>query len=105
MAPHLRKPVATGRVQAPLQDVALHDDGPWDLSLLLALGGRADVDQQAAVIDHGGGLVGIQPPEPGPGLVEELVDGAGHLAAPSSPAAAGLAAPANPKCMGKPGGE
>jgi hypothetical protein len=46
--------------------------------------------------------VGVQPLQPGPGLVEELVDGGGHLAAPSGPAEAW---PADPNRNGRPGGE
>jgi len=94
--------MGAGRVQAPLEHVAFDDGGARDHSLLLTLGGRADIDEQAALGNHGCGLVGVQPLQPGPGLVEELVDGGGHLAAPSGPAEAW---PADPNRNGRPGGE
>jgi hypothetical protein len=96
VAPHLGEPVRAARVEAPLEHVALDDQRPGDLTLLLALGGRAVVDQQAAAGDHGRGLRRLHAPEPGPRLVEEPVDGGAHLDAPRARGA---------NRSGSPGGE
>src|SRR4029453_7778711 len=65
------------RVEAPLEDVALDDQRARDVALLGPLRGRTDVDEDAAVVGVPAGGLGREPPEPGAGGVEDLVDAAG----------------------------
>jgi hypothetical protein len=72
--------VAAGGVQSPLEHIALQDDGTVDLALLQTLRGGADIDDQAS----GGGYAfefgRCHPPDPSPGLVQQLVGGGRHRA-------------------------
>ena len=79
--PGLREPRGAGRVEPPLQHVALHDQRAGDLALGGPLGLRPDVDEHRPGRGLPPGLLRAQPGQPRPGGREDLVDGAARGAA------------------------
>ena len=74
----LWQPGRRPRVEPPFEHVALHVQGAWHQALLGTLRLGADVHEQRARPHRLAGLAWPEPPQPGPGLAEDLLDGAGR---------------------------
>ena len=72
--------VLTGRVESPLQDVAVDDERAWKLAVSGALFDGADVDDQRAGAAFGFEFLGFDSVEAGTSECEDLFDRA-HVAA------------------------
>ena len=70
----LRDAVRTRWIETPLEHVALDHDRTRDVAVDLAQRGRPDVDEQRTFAHRVGRLGRLDPPEPGPGPLEQFVD-------------------------------
>jgi hypothetical protein len=70
-----RQPVGTGRVQPPLEDVAVDDHGARQLAVAVALLDGTDVDDQRTGGLHGSEIGRLDPVEAGAALDEQAADG------------------------------
>ena len=69
-----RQPRVAGRVEPPLQHVALDEQRARDVALLGALGRRPDVDEHGAALPGLHGAQRVEPQQPGPGHGEQVDD-------------------------------
>ena len=74
VADGLRQPCIARRVAAPFEDVAFDHQRRGHVALVLALGMRADVDQDSAPLERGRHLARRKPPQPGAGFFEYPID-------------------------------
>ena len=69
------------RVQAPLEDVALHDQGAGELAFLRPLRRGSDVDDEPTLGDKSFELVRADATDTPPSALDEVVDGGAHATA------------------------
>ncbi len=79
---HLGKTVVRGRVQAPLEHIALHNNGTRQCAFLSPLLGRSNVHDEAALGDKAFELVRSHTPDACSGPLDQIVDGHAHGASP-----------------------
>ena len=71
-------------VEAPLEHVALDDEGTGEVAVLGPLGGRPDVDDDGPGLHRVEGLDRREPVQSCAGGREQQVDAAGHQSAPAA---------------------
>jgi len=79
----LRNAPLAGRIEAPLQDVALDHQRKRHLAVFGALRRRADVDQQGALFDQRQGVLGGMALDARPRPGYQLCDAASHCSTSS----------------------